>query len=99
MCINKFSVNNGHQEKNMLAIKGCRKMLILKTSSSPMLLDQVYLLPDETASRDTRLGYKHILHIVQSQELNAQVFKDMFGEFNKYLKMYLNHSNCKYIWP
>ena len=57
-------------------------MLILKTASSPMMLDQVYLVPVETASKDTRLGYKHILHVVQSQKLKAQVFEDVFGVFN-----------------
>ena len=73
-----------------------------------MMLDQVYLVPDETASKDTRLGYKHVLHVVQSQELKAQVFEAIFLVYlttgvnarlqMKYLKMYLDHSNCKYIW-
>ena len=96
------------QAKNKLAIKGCRKMLIPKTASSPMMLDQVNLVPDETASKDTRLGYKHVLHAVQLQELKVQVFKDIYLVYlttdvntrlqMNYLKMYLDHSNCKYIW-
>ena len=83
-------------------------MLILKTDSSSMMLDQVYLVPEETASKDTRLGYKHVLHVVQSQELKVQVFGDislvyLIAGVNarlqmKYLKMYLDYSNCKYIW-
>ena len=107
-CTNKVSVKNGHQAKNKLAIKGCRKMSILKTASSPMMLDQVYLVPDETASKDTRLGYKNVLHVVQSQKLKAQMFEDICLVYlttgvnamlqMKYLEMYLDHSNCKYIW-
>ena len=42
-----------------------------------MMLDQVYLVPDETASKDTRFGYKHVLHVVQSQELKTRVFEDI----------------------
>ena len=72
-----------------------------------MVLDQVYPVPDKTASKDTRLGYKHVLHVVQSQELKAQVFEAIFLVYlttgvnarlqMKYLKMYLDHSNCKHI--
>ena len=62
--------------KNKLAIKGCRKISLLKIASSPMKSDQVYLVKDETASKDTRLGYKHVLHVVQSQKLKAQVLED-----------------------
>ena len=82
-------------------------MLILKTASSPML-DHLYLVPGETASKDTQLGYKHVLYVAQSQELKAQVFEDICLVYlttgvnatlqMKYLKMYLDHSNCKYIW-
>ena len=82
-------------------------MSILKTAYRPMMLDQVYLVSDETASKDTRLGYKHILHVVQSQELKAQVFEDICLMYltlgvnarlqMKYLKMYLDHSNCKHV--
>ena len=82
-------------------------MLILKTDSSSMMLDEVYLVPEETPSKDTRLGYKHVL-LAQSQELKAQVFGDiclvyLIAGVNaklqmKYLKVYLDHSNCKYIW-
>ena len=53
-------------------------MVILKTASSPMMFDQVYLVPDDTASKDTRLGYKRVLYIVQSQDLKTQVFEDIF---------------------
>ena len=53
-------------------------MSILKAASSPMMLDQVYLVSDETASKDTRLGYKHVLHVVQSHELKAHVFQDVW---------------------
>ena len=60
---NKFSVTNGHQAKYNLAIKGFRKMSILKKASSPKMLDQVYPVPVETASKDNRLGYKHVLHV------------------------------------
>ena len=81
-----FSVKNGHQVNNKLVIKGCRKMSILKTSSSPLMLDQVYVVPDETASKDTRLGYKAVLHIVQSHELKAHVFQDICGVFNNWRK-------------
>ena len=73
-----------------------------------MMLDQVYLVPHETASKDTWLGYKHVLHVVQLQELKAQVFEDICLVYlttgvnarlqMKYLKMYLDHINCKYIW-
>ena len=83
-------------------------MLILKSASSPMMLDQVYPVSDETASKDTWLGHKHVLHVVQLQELKVQVFKGINLVYLtigvntrlqiKYLKMYLDHSNCKYIW-
>ena len=83
-------------------------MSILKTVSSPMMLDQVYLVPDETTSKDTRREYKRVLHVAQSQELKTQVFEDICLVYlttgvnarlqMKYLKMYLDHSNCKYIW-
>ena len=106
-CTNKFSVKNGYQVKNKLAIKGYRKMPILKTAPRPTL-DQVYLIPHETASKDTQLGYKHVLHVVQSQKPKAQVFEGISLVYlttseiarlqMKYLKMYLDHSNCKYIW-
>ena len=61
-------------------------MSILKATSSPMMLDQVYLVSDETASEDTRLGYKHVLHVAQSHELKAHVFQDMCGVFNNWRK-------------
>ena len=64
-----------HSQYN-LAIKGCRKMLILKTATSPRMLNLVYPVPPETAFKDTWLGYKHILHVVQLQELKTHVFKD-----------------------
>ena len=83
-------------------------MSILKTISSAMMLDQVYLVPDETASKDTRRAYKRVLHVAQKQELKTQVFEDICLVYlttsvnarlqMKYLKMYLDHSNCKYIW-
>ena len=73
-----------------------------------MMLDQVYLVPDETASKDTRRAYKRVLHVAQSQELKTQVFEVICLVYlttgvnarlqMKYLKMYLDHSNCKYIW-
>ena len=83
-------------------------MLILKkTASSLIMLDQVYLFPDETASKDTQLGYKRVLHVVQSQDLKAQVFQDICLVYlttgvnarlqMKYLKMYLGNGNFKYI--
>ena len=82
-------------------------MLILKTAPSLMVLDQVYPVPEETVSKDTRPGYKHILHVIQSQELKEQVFEGIFLVYlttgvnarlqMKYLKMYRDHSNCKYI--
>ena len=72
-----------------------------------MMLDQVYRVPDETASKDTRRGYKHVLHVVQSQDMKEQVFEDIcLGYITtgvntrlqmKHLNMYLDHSNCKYI--
>ena len=77
-CTSTFSIKNGNQAKNKLVIKGCRKMVILKTASSPMTFDQVYLVPDDTASKDTWLGYKRVLYIVQSQDLKTQVFEDIF---------------------
>ena len=52
-------------------------MSILKTASSPRMLDQVYPVPIETASNNICLGYKHVLHVVQSHELKAAVFKDI----------------------
>ena len=71
------------------------------------MLDQVYPVPVETAAKNTRLGCKHVLHVAQSQELKAQVFEDIrlvyiktgvnTGLQMKYLKMYLDHSNCKCI--
>ena len=74
-------------------------MSILKTASSPMMLDQIYLVSDETASKDT----KHVLHVFQSQSLKAQVFEDIClvylttgvnARFQmKCLKMCLDHSN------
>ena len=83
-------------------------MLLLKTASSPTILDHVYLVPDETAFKDTQTGYKHVLHVVQSQELKAQVFEDKCLVYlttgvnaklqMKFLKMYVDHCNCKYIW-
>ena len=63
-----------HSQYN-LAIEECRKMLILKTATSPRMLDQVYSVPVETAFKDTWLGYKHVLHVVQSEELKTQVIK------------------------
>ena len=106
-CTDKFSVKNRYQAKNKLAIKRCRKMSILKIASSTMMLDQVYLVSDETLSKDTWLGYKHFLHVVQSQELKAQVFKDICLVYlttgvnarlqMKYRIMHQDHSNCKYI--
>ena len=100
-------VLNGKLAKNKLSTKECRKMLILKTASSPVILDQVYLVPDETASKDARLGYKRVLHVVQSQDLKAQVFLDICLVYlttgvnarlqMKYLKMYLGNGNFKYI--
>ena len=73
-----------------------------------MMLYQVYLVPNETATKGTGLGYKHVLHVVQSQELPVQLFEDiclvyLTTDVNarlqmKYLKMYLDHSNCKFIW-
>ena len=82
-------------------------MSILKTATSPKMLDQLYQVPVETASKDTQLGYKHVLHVVQSQELKAQVFEDIYvvylttkvnaGFQMKYLKMYLDYRNCKYV--
>ena len=45
-------------------------MWILKTASSPMMLDHLYRFPDETASKDTRIGYKHVLHLFQSGVFN-----------------------------
>ena len=73
-----------------------------------MMLNQVYLVPDETAFKDAQTGYKHILHVVQSEELKAQVFKDkclvhlttgVKAKLHmKFLKMYVDHSNCKCIW-
>ena len=75
-------------------------MSTLQTASSPMMLDQVYLVLDKTTSKDTRLGYKHVLNVVQSQELKAQVFKDIClvclttgvnaSLQMKYLQMYLS---------
>ena len=73
-----------------------------------MMLDQIYLVSDETATKGTRLEYKHVLHVVQSQELKVQVLEDIFLVYlrtgvnarlqMKYLKMYLDHSSCKFIW-
>ena len=86
--MNKFSVKNRDQAKNKLAIKGCRKMSILKTASSPMTLDQVYLVPDETAPKDTWLGYKDVCltccSIVGTE--GAIVQRHMFGVFNNWRK-------------
>ena len=72
-----------------------------------MVLDQVYLVSDEIASKDTRLGYKYVLHVVQSQELKVQVSEDICLVYlttgvnamlqMKNLKMHLDRSNCKYI--
>ena len=53
------------------------------------MLDHVYPVPVETASKDTRLGYKHVLHVVQSQELKAHTFEDICF-------VYLN-IRCTYI--
>ena len=58
-------------------LKGCRKISILKAASSPRILDQVYPIPVETASKDNRLRYKHVLRVAHSQELKVQVFKDI----------------------
>ena len=52
-------------------------MLILKTASSPRMIDQIYPVPVEAVSKDTQPGYKHVLHVVKSQELKAQVFVDI----------------------
>ena len=78
-------------------------MLLLKTASCPIMLDQVYLVPDETAFKDTQTGYKHVLHVVQSEELKAQCLVHLATGVNaklqmKFLKMYVDHSNCKRIW-
>ena len=81
-------------------------MSILKTASSPKILDQVYPVPVETASKDTQLGYKHVLHVVQSQESvqsGTSVRRHMFGLFDNWRKSRDSNevsqdvSNCKYI--
>ena len=52
-------------------------MLVLKAASSPRIFDQVYLVPVETASKDNSLKYKLDWHIIQSNKLKVQVFKDI----------------------
>ena len=108
-CTNTFSIKNGNPAKNKLATKGCRKMFILTTASSSVMLDQVYL---NTAWHSFQrgiqaLGYKRVLYIVQSQDLKTQVFEDICfvylttgvnaGLQMNYLKMHLDHGNFKYI--
>ena len=39
------------------------------------MLDQVYPVSVETASKDIQLGFKHVLHVIQLKELKTQVFK------------------------
>ena len=52
-------------------------MSTLNTSSSPIMLDKAYRVPDETAPKDIWLGYNHVLHVAQSLKLMAQVLEDI----------------------
>ena len=78
-------------------------MSIQKTASSSMMFYKVYRVPDETASKDTWLRYKHVVHVAQGQDMKEQVFEDKCLVYlttgvnarlqMKYLEVNLNHSN------
>ena len=63
-------------------------MLILKTASSPMTLDQVYLVRDETAPKDTQVRYKDVCLTCCSiaGTEGAIVRRHMFDVFNNWCK-------------
>ena len=45
------------------------------------MLDQVYHVSAETASKDIQLGFKHVFHVIQLKELKTKVFKDKCLEY------------------
>ena len=69
------------------------------------MLDQIHLVSIETASKDIQLVFNLLLNVIQSKELKTQIFKDTWlvylttgtkaGIWIKYLRMYLDYSNCK----
>ena len=81
-------------------------MLILKTATSPRVLDQVHPVPVGTALKDTWLGYKHVLccSIAGTEDTSVQRHKfDVFNNWHKQglqikdLKINVNKfvNNCK----
>ena len=59
-------------------------MSILKTASSPMMLDQVYLVPHETASKDWVQARPTCCSVAGTE--GASVRRHMFGVFNSWCK-------------